>query len=333
MMTTIGDLARNFMNQRTDARLTRDVQSLGRELTSGLVSDPVAHLRGASGPVAAIDRSLSLLDAYDLSRKKVEALANGAQAAMTNLGNHIDSLRSGIAGVLPGSDPKAADAASATARQGFGAFVATLNTQVAGESLFSGTRTTGPALRAADDILQDLVAGLAGITTAGGLDAAVDAYFAPGGAFETNDYLGSDLSRDDIRVGQNDTVSLQQKADDRRLRDGLAVLAKMAVLDMGVLAGQPDQRVLVANAAAAGTQKATGGIVAMAAEIGAGQERTERVGVQVAAERDSLARMRLDLLGADPYETAIRLQQTESQIETLYTLTARLSRLSLTAYL
>lgn len=333
MMTTIGDLARNFVNQRSDARLTRDIQSLGRELTTGLVSDPVAHLRGASGPVAGIDRSLSLLDAYDLSRKKVETLASGAQAAMTNLANHIETLQSGVAGVLPGSDTQAVNAASATARQGFRAFVATLNTQVAGESLFSGTRTTGPAVRPAEDILADVVATLGGITTADGIEAAVDAYFALGGAFDVNDYLGSNLSRDDIQVGQSETVSFQQKADDRRLRDGLAVLAKLAVLDMGVLPGEPGERVRVASAAAVGTLKASDGIVAMAAEIGAGQERIERVGVRISAERDSLAQMKLDLLGADPYRTATRLQQTEAQIETLYTLTARLSRLSLTAYL
>jgi flagellar hook-associated protein 3 FlgL len=42
---------------------------------------------------------------------------------------------------------------------------------------------------------------------------------------------------------------------------------------------------------------------------------------------------RQSLIGADPYESATRLQETQARLEALYTITARTARLSLTEYL
>ena len=51
------------------------------------------------------------------------------------------------------------------------------------------------------------------------------------------------------------------------------------------------------------------------------------------AETSALEIARTDILAIDPYRTATELQSTETRLETLYTLTARLSRLSLSEYL
>ena len=55
--------------------------------------------------------------------------------------------------------------------------------------------------------------------------------------------------------------------------------------------------------------------------------------IRNAAEASALQIARNGLVAADPYDTATAIQAVQTQIETLYTLTARLSRLSLTDYL
>ncbi len=42
---------------------------------------------------------------------------------------------------------------------------------------------------------------------------------------------------------------------------------------------------------------------------------------------------RLGLISVDPYETASKLQEAQTQLETLYSITARMSRLSLVNFL
>ena len=51
------------------------------------------------------------------------------------------------------------------------------------------------------------------------------------------------------------------------------------------------------------------------------------------AETTSLQIARNGITAVDPYETASRLEATRQQLETLYTLTARISRLSLVDFL
>ena len=55
--------------------------------------------------------------------------------------------------------------------------------------------------------------------------------------------------------------------------------------------------------------------------------------IRAAAEATALGLAREALIGADPYEAAAALEAAETQLETLYTLTARISRLSLVNFL
>ena len=62
------------------------------------------------------------------------------------------------------------------------------------------------------------------------------------------------------------------------------------------------------------------------AQIDAAQARN-------ANESFALQIARNDLVSADPYETASKLQETEAQLEMIYTITARMTRLSLLDYM
>ena len=79
--------------------------------------------------------------------------------------------------------------------------------------------------------------------------------------------------------------------------------------------------------------KATIGLIDMSAVAGSSQERIAQETSRLNAENTSMGIYRNKMVSADQFETASNLQQVQLQLETHYTVTARLSRLSLVGYL
>ena len=69
------------------------------------------------------------------------------------------------------------------------------------------------------------------------------------------------------------------------------------------------------------------------AGLGSLQGRIEETATRNSAERTSTQLARLGLVGIDPYETASKLEDVQLQLQTIYTVTVRSSRLSLTEFL
>lgn len=74
-------------------------------------------------------------------------------------------------------------------------------------------------------------------------------------------------------------------------------------------------------------------MIRLRSDLGAGQARIEEARVTVETTRAGLELERGRLTEADPYRTATDLQALQTRLETLYVLTARLSRLTLTEFL
>ncbi|KGJ19555.1 hypothetical protein IX55_09810 [Paracoccus sanguinis] len=63
------------------------------------------------------------------------------------------------------------------------------------------------------------------------------------------------------------------------------------------------------------------------------QESIDQALARNVAEGSALSIARSDILAADPYQTASELTQTEANLQNLYALTARMTKLSLTDYI
>src|SRR6056297_925445 len=77
-----GDLALALQTQRQSAALKSTAARLTQELTTGRRQDVAAAVRGDLGPLAAIDRSLALLDAYDLAGTEARGRAATQQVVL-----------------------------------------------------------------------------------------------------------------------------------------------------------------------------------------------------------------------------------------------------------
>jgi flagellar hook-associated protein 3 FlgL len=110
-------------------------------------------------------------------------------------------------------------------------------------------------------------------------------------------------------------------------------MALGALLDRGALHGNTVERAALAGASGEALLAAKDRLVALRAGVGDAEARIDRARGRTAAERAAAEMARAAIVEADPFRAAAELQAVQGQLETLYAITARLSRLSLTEYL
>ena len=107
----------------------------------------------------------------------------------------------------------------------------------------------------------------------------------------------------------------------------------MAAVDSGSFGGEITEQRAFAGAASGRIFEAAQEIVTLRASFGQTEQRIEDGLGVAAAETTALQLGRRDIAGRDPYEAATEFTALEGQLQSLYTVTARLSSLTLTNYL
>jgi flagellar hook-associated protein 3 FlgL len=329
----IGDLAQHYQLRLHTARIKSDLSSLTDALASGLKPDLSASLRGSFGPLAAIERSLHLLDRYTAAGAEAATLATASQTALGRVQAALEAVGpAALSGATLGDATSLATTA-VEARNQFAAAVGALNTQAAGVHVFSGRQSDRAPLPMAEQMLADLAALTAGATDAGSVAAIVETYFNdPAGGFRAA-YRGTEEPRGALRIGDGIDAGSGPTAADPALRQALQGLATVALLDGAVPGLDAAERKDLAGRGADLLLSGLQPLIAVRADLGVTEARIEEARVANAAETTSLAQARNGLVAADPFEAATALEAVTTQLETLYALTARVSRLSLTNYL
>lgn len=334
-LVSLGDMAQSFLLRSHNARLKGDLLRQSQELSTGRVQDVGRRVGGDFSQLAGLERSLARIDAFSLATREATVLTEAMQSALGSISDQATSLAPDLMTAAQAGQPSHVDAIGAEARSRFETTLSRLNTRVGDRSLFAGTTTNAPAVADGATIMAALVTaiGAAGATTADDVAQAVSDWFDDPAGFETIGYLGSNQSLSPLTIGEGVRVSIGARADDQGLRGTLKALATAAVLDEGILPGDTAARAALASRAGEDLLSAQGDWSALQARLGVAQERIASAQTRNTAEQSALQMARNDLLSIDPFDTATELQTTQTQLETLYSITARLTRLSLTDYL
>ena len=331
-MISLGDMAQSFLLRRQNTDLKTDLQRLTSELSSGNAADLGKHIGGDYGPIAGIDSSLARLQGYKSATSEAALLSGSMQ---TVLGT-VESMSSSLAPILLAASSAGSTAqissVAGEARQKLGTAVALFNTDVGGRALFAGMSTDQNAIADEDTLLAALDTEIIGATSAQDIDTRVTAWFNSATGYGAVGYLGnSPLSP--LAIAPGETADLGFTAADPGIRDTLKGLAMAALLDRGALAGDTQARADLARRAGENLVSSQSSRANMAARLGTAEGQIEAAATRNSAETSSLQIARNGITGVDPYETASKLEATRQQIEMLYTLTSRISRLSLVDYL
>jgi flagellar hook-associated protein 3 FlgL len=320
---TIGDLAMTFQSRASQHRIKSDMLRLGTELTSGVTSDLRAATGGNLGALANVEHQLGTLAAFRVAASEAATFTGAVQRALETVQETSSTL-----------GPALLQVAATDAKARFATVISVLNTQVADRSILAGAQGSGAALAGAETMIAAIQAAVATETTADGIEAAVVAWFDdPGGGFETGGYLGSTSDIAPFRIGPHEQASIGMTAGDPAFRDLFKGYAMAALVADGALSTDHDERVALLDKAATRILTSDKSMAEQRAAIGTLEARIDTATARNSAETGALELARNDIVAIDPFRTATDLQAVQTQLETLYALTARLSRLSLTEYL
>ncbi len=332
-LTSVGDGAQQFLTMRNGGAIKTELFRLAESLSTGRVNDITAELGGDTNRLSGINYSLAQIDGFAQVVSETSQMLAGIQTVL----GKVDTVRSDTGAKLlllsDASTGAQVDEAGRAARSSFETIVDTLNTRLADRSLMAGTAVDRMPLASAESMLADITASLAGATTVADITTAIDTWFDdPAGGFATMGYLGDSGAPLERRVAEHRKFQIDARADDPALRDVLKATAMAAIAEDVAILDIEAKSDLLREAGERLFASATG-IVAVQARIGFAEAAIEQTEVELNAQKTALEISKNDLISADPFETASRLQNIQLQLETHYSVTARLSRLSLLDYI
>ena len=331
---SLGDMSQSLILSRQGTSLKAAMQKLSTEAVTGLVSDQTARLKGNFVPIAGIEASLSQLDAYHSVTSETQVITSVMQTALGTFSDQATALGSALLSGASSSSTLQINALGVEAAHRLNTAMSALNTKLGERSLFSGQTTDRSAVASADTMLTALETAVtaAGAVSSADVETAVNAWFSDPAGYAATVYQGGDVLRP-VPVGPDQTAQIDVTANDPAILQTLKGLAMGALLSRGMLAGSDVARSDLAKRAGESLASAQTGIAQLGARLGTTQATVENAATRNDAEKDVLQTARLNLLSVDPYETAAKFQETQSQLQTLYTITARASRLSLVNFL
>ncbi|WDI31528.1 flagellin [Hyphococcus flavus] len=301
------------------------------ELVTGRIADLNSELAGSIGDAQMLRKAIDDIATTQTSISRALGRAQTTQISLARASEGSTDLGVNLLDAVNRRDENAVGISGTQAQLQLDAAISAFNQRYEGRALFSGDAVQTNPLADSETLLTDVRAIFAGAADAAQLEADLDAYFnTPGGGFDTNIYLGGsgDAARTEISDGE--LVSYSAKADEQPIRDLLRNLSTIVVAEENT--GFVDRNTALSTAAT-GLIEAGNSVAEIRSRIGAAEERMVAAQTRLEAEHAALGETYNERTARDPYEAATLLQQLETQLQTSYLLTSRISQLSLSNYI
>ncbi len=307
---------------------TQDLRSRLEEVvgdvSSGRRADQVGFLKGDIGQAMLAQRTVDALalekEQIALQSSRFAVIQRSLDAVAEAPGNIALDVNAAIGTGDAGTIRISADAAKVALDRIF----STLNTRHGERHLFSGDATDRPALGSLETLMSDVRAIEATSVSSPDFEQRIDDYFnRPDGGFQSTIYQGTASASSAGSVLATDPAFTA-------LVSGLALVALAGEAGHGE--GKPltdDGLRRASETILQGTDKVTG----LRARVGLIEADLQQRSAAIETQQTLANQTLSDLTARDPFEAALELQQLETNLETAYALTARLSELSLLRFL
>lgn len=333
-MTSIGNLAQHYMLQRQNTSIRNQMMSLTQELASGLKTEPGHTTTGGHTPLSELDHSLKVLAGFNTSISEARVKTAISQSTLETIQNKSSDISSTLITASSDTSSTIGPTVSKLAIEEFKSIVSLLNTRIGDSSLFAGAAVDQPALAAPDEILNSLKTSLAGAVNVQDFKDRLDQWFSSTtSGFSVEAYQGSEHAASDYQLGESDAVSFAFRADSSEARDVLHDLALAGFASDSEFNFSATDRQHLLRSAGENLLARQADLTSIRADLGYVQERIDEASVSNAAATSSLKIAQSEIVSADPFETAVKLENTQTQLKSLYTVTGRMSQLSLAGYL
>lgn len=327
------DSSRNAPLQHNISGLKKKVAQLSSDLSSGKTSNLNAATRGDYTRLAAINHQRQMNAVYLNNSKKISQDLSHLQSILQKIAEPAKSLSLRFIDVQNTSGDAVLNRAASEANALLDQTINDLNSSIAGRNLLSGSATDRAAVSGSDEILAALTLHVSGLTTADEISSAADDWFMTSGSgFEQFAYLGEATETTSLPIDERPRIYAPDiSALSPEIRKFLAQLSKASLIH-SVNIDNFEKSAMI-RSAGYGLLNAESGMLKVSESLGVVEERVDQNRVQLGFEIAAIESAHLDLVEIDQFKTATELQSILTQIETVYTLTARSANLSLVGYL
>ena len=330
---SVGDMAQQFRSLRNGNTIKTELNALAGSLSSGKVADLTKALDGDTARFSGIRYSLSQLDSYNQVATETQQTLANIQTVLSKVDGSRGAAAERLLLVNDSSSVTQINEAASSSRGTFEEIVLALNTRTADRALMGGNGVNVAPLASAETMLADIETTIGGAVDQATISATVDAWFNdPAGGFFTSGYLGDAAAPAERRVSESRTIEVDARADDPAIRQVLQGAA-LAALANDLPGLDQETRSGMLQEAASQLYGSASDLVAVQARIGFTEASVGRALAETNAQQNALQQAQNDLSLADPFETATRLQATQLQLETFFSVTARMSQLSLLRFI
>lgn len=331
---SIGDLARSFALNRQSGTTRNALSTLSQELATGLKKDTSAAVKGDMSRLSDWQRQIEIGELRVKTMSEAMAVAEVKTAVFDSLSGQLISLANEVDVSNSSNLANSVGRLSESFDHSFRSVVNQLNTSIGGNYVFSGEASNQRTLATADDILSSARSALAGSVTVSDYFNRLDTWMDDAiGGFEAVAYLGSDENANTVRLSDTEKTYIPGRANDTAMKSIIKNLIAGALANDTTIAMPASNISLIQSSVSGGLRNAESQLTELHASLGRVQEQISNAQSENAAQISVSKVARLDLLSVDPFETATALRQAENQMQMIYELTARTSKMSLLEYL
>lgn len=332
-VTNLGDLSQSYSMRQRNVSLRQDIDRLTAELASGQVADVRKVLAGNHSYLTDIERRTTILEGYGIATTEASIFASNMQQALGNMQEFGGDLSLSLLAAGSGVTGKVSSNTAAEARNMLASMIGAVNTNAAGRYLFSGTATDRPPLPDLETVLNALRPVIAGAADPDAAMLAATAWFDDPAGFDTVLYNGSADGLQPFALSQSDDVELDIRAIDPSVKEILKLTAVSALANDAVLGFDAETQSDLFDKAGKALLVAQDDMVSLRANIGFVESRIDSIATRNAAELTSMGFAKAGLLEVDPFTAATQLEEAQFQLQSLYSVTVRMSQLSLVNFL
>ena len=348
MSSTISSLSFYNSLRAPIQRLQQQISQTQQEISSGRRADVGLDLGAGAATSVALRNELGVAQATIDANKSVAARLDATQTALASLASAGQTLQQQLVQAQGGSmNPAALQGVAASTLQQIQSIV---NSSFAGGHLFGGTNSvatpladyaaspksaasaaTANAFQAAFGVAQGSAgaASISGSAMQSFLDGQFSTLFNDAN-WKSNWSTASDTPIQS-RIDGSSSVATSVSANESGIRD--LTQAVVMLSDLGLPSLGSDARASVVAKAIALTGQGLSQLTTVQASVGETQNQTAAASSYLTTQSTYLQNQIGDLENVDPAQASIQLTTLSTQLQSAYSLTSRMSQLSLLKYI
>jgi flagellar hook-associated protein 3 FlgL len=341
----------NAMRQ-TIRQSQNEMNQASQEATTGVYADIGLALGGNTAQSVDLSREVSRIDAITDSNAVVNQRLSSSQTALSSMSTAAQGLLNQLVALAGNKDSSSIDLTKQTAGSALETFQSYANTMVNGEYLFAGINTdvqpvTDNSASFTTEINSRLTTYMAAqvppVTSASDLTGAQmtdfittqvqpmftdDTQPAP---FNWSSWSSASDQNMTSRINNSEVVESSTNTNE----PGMRYFALASVVTTALMGQNLSTAALsaVSTQAISYTRQAIDGLNDQQSQLGLSQSRVTKANDALSAQKDIIQNRVIDLQGVDPYEASTKVNSLETQLETAYTIVAKIQQLSLVNYL